>query len=52
MGAGSPRRLALIGPLIPFRGGIAQYTTELHRALRTRCELQTISFSRQYPAWL
>ncbi|MEO6967163.1 MAG: glycosyltransferase [Rhodanobacteraceae bacterium] len=44
--------MALVGPVKPFRGGIAQYTTELHRALSTRCDLQTLSFRRQYPAWL
>ena len=36
----------------PFRGGIAQYTAELHRALSACCRLQTISFRRLYPAWL
>jgi glycosyltransferase involved in cell wall biosynthesis len=46
------KRLALVGPVTPYRGGIAQYTTELRRALAARCELQTISFRRQYPAWL
>lgn len=46
------RRLALIGPVTPFRGGIAHYTTELHRALSPRCTLHTISFRRQYPTWL
>ncbi len=45
-------RLALIGPVTPFRGGIAQYTTELHRALAARSALVTVSFRRQYPAWL
>lgn len=51
-GAPSKCKLALIGPVTPFRGGIAQYTTELRRALATRCDLQTISFRRQYPAFL
>jgi glycosyltransferase involved in cell wall biosynthesis len=46
------RRLALVGPVKPYRGGIAQYTTELRRALAQRCELHTVSFRRQYPAWL
>lgn len=46
------QRLALVGPVTPYRGGIAQYTTELRRALAARCELHTISFRRQYPAWL
>lgn len=45
-------RIALIGPVRPFRGGIAQYTTRLRRALAGRCTLQTISYHRQYPAWL
>lgn len=45
-------RVALVGPVRPFRGGIAQYTTRLHRALAARCLLRTISYHRQYPAWL
>ena len=44
--------LGLIGPCFPFRGGIAQYTTALHRVLLPNCNLQTVSFKRQYPAWL
>jgi glycosyltransferase involved in cell wall biosynthesis len=46
------RRLGLIGPVLPFRGGIAQHTTRLHRALRARATVTTISFTRQYPRWL
>jgi glycosyltransferase involved in cell wall biosynthesis len=45
-------RTALIGPVLPFRGGIAQHTTQLHRELQQHSELMTISFSRQYPKWL
>jgi glycosyltransferase involved in cell wall biosynthesis len=51
-GLPSARKLAFIGPVSPFRGGIAQYATALHRALSRRCELQTVSFRRLYPAWL
>jgi len=43
-------RVALIGPILPFRGGIAQHTTMLHRALPALTEHLTISFTRQYPA--
>lgn len=43
-------RIALIGPVLPFRGGIAQHTTELARALAERSELVLLSFSRLYPA--
>lgn len=46
------KKIALIGPTDPYRGGVAQYTTQLHRALRDRSELTTISFKRQYPTWL
>ncbi len=45
-------RVALVGPVRPFRGGISQHTTCLHRELRKRVSLLTLSFSRQYPAWL
>ncbi len=51
-GQGIMKRVTLIGPTLPFRGGIAQHTTLLHRALRSNCELETISFSRLYPKWL
>ena len=44
--------VGLIGPVLPFRGGIAQHTTMLHRALLTRSDLCTISFKRQYPKFL
>lgn len=45
-------RAVLVGPLLPFRGGLAQHTTMLHRAMAAMTDLRTISFSRQYPAWL
>ena len=45
-------KIALFGPVLPFRGGIAQHTTMLRRALSKQCELRTLSFSRQYPRWV
>ncbi len=46
-------RIALVGPVYPYRGGIAHYTTMLCRALRERGhEVLLISFQRQYPQWL
>ena len=46
-------RFALIGPVYPFRGGIAHYTTMLCRALRERGhDVLLVSFKRQYPRWL
>lgn len=46
------KRLGLIGPLLPYRGGIAHHTTMLHRSLSSRAHLLTISFKRLYPGWL
>ena len=42
-------RIGLIGPVLPYRGGIAQYTTMLHRAMRNCCEVVTVSLKRGYP---
>jgi glycosyltransferase involved in cell wall biosynthesis len=46
------KRVGLLGPVVPFRGGIAQHATMLHRSLSRRCHLLTFSFVRQYPRWL
>jgi glycosyltransferase involved in cell wall biosynthesis len=46
------KRIGLIGPTYPYRGGIAHYTTLLAEALRQEQETLLISFSQQYPAWL
>ena len=46
-------RISLIGPVYPYRGGIAHHTTLLDRALREAGhEPQVISFRRQFPTWL
>jgi glycosyltransferase involved in cell wall biosynthesis len=42
-------RLALLGPMTPFRGGIARHTSRLRAALAERSELLSLSFTRQYP---
>jgi glycosyltransferase involved in cell wall biosynthesis len=46
------RRVAIIGPVLPYRGGISQHTTLLARAMATRCTVDVFSFRRQYPAGL
>ena len=45
-------KIAVIGPVLPCRGGIAQHTTLLSRALSKLVSVQIYSFKRQYPAWL
>lgn len=48
----STARVALLGPVLPFRGGIAQHTTMLLRAFSSSGDAQAFSFTRQYPAFL
>jgi glycosyltransferase involved in cell wall biosynthesis len=46
-------KIVLIGPVHPYRGGIAHYTTSLALALKdVGHDVQVISFKRQYPAFL
>jgi glycosyltransferase involved in cell wall biosynthesis len=46
-------RVAVIGPVYPYRGGIAHYTGQLIRALYSAGHtVETVSFKRQYPDWL
>jgi len=49
----SKLRIVLIGPVYPYRGGIAHFTSLLSRALeQIHQSIAVISFKRQYPAWL
>ena len=46
-------RVAVIGPTHPYKGGIAQHTTELaHRLTAAGYGVELISWSEQYPARL
>ncbi|WP_392508630.1 glycosyltransferase [Naumannella halotolerans] len=42
-------RISLIGPVRPYRGGIAQYTTSLADALSAVSDLTVWSFDKLYP---
>ena len=42
-------KVALIGPVYPYRGGISHHTTMLARHLSAVSECRVISFKRQYP---
>ena len=45
----SQRAIIIIGPVSPFRGGIAQHTTMLARALADSHVCRILSFKRLYP---
>ena len=53
MGSEITMRVTLIGPVYPYRGGIAHYSAQLVQALEAAGHsVDTISFKRQYPGWL
>jgi glycosyltransferase involved in cell wall biosynthesis len=45
-------RIALLGPLAPWRGGLAQYLGLLGEALVEDAEVRGVTFTRQYPGLL
>ena len=46
-------KMIIIGPIYPYRGGIAHYTEQLAEALKEAgIQQEVISFKRQYPLWL
>jgi glycosyltransferase involved in cell wall biosynthesis len=45
-------KIAIIGPVYPYRGGIAHYTTILAEHLAENHQIQVISYSLLYPKWL
>jgi glycosyltransferase involved in cell wall biosynthesis len=43
----------MVGPVYPYRGGVAHFTTLLAKKLiEAGHDVQVISFKKQYPAWL
>ncbi|MEO5988020.1 MAG: glycosyltransferase [Candidatus Eisenbacteria bacterium] len=48
----STRRIALVGPLHPWRGGLAQYLGLLGEALESHARVEAVTFTRQYPDFL
>jgi D-inositol-3-phosphate glycosyltransferase len=45
-------RIALLGPVAPWRGGLAQYLALLGEALMPVAEVRGVTFTRQYPGFL
>lgn len=50
--ARAARRIARVGPLHPWRGGLAQYLQCLGEALARDAEVRAVTFTRQYPGFL
>jgi len=51
MSAARPR-IAMVGPLAPWRGGLAQYLALLGEALMPHADVLGVTFTRQYPDFL
>ena len=45
-------KIAFLSVFPPFRGGIAQFNTELYKALESKYNIQAFNFTTQYPSFL
>lgn len=45
-------KIVLIGPVYPYKGGIAHYTSLMYRALAKKHETKMLSYKMQYPKLL
>ena len=43
------KKLVIIGPVHPYRGGISHFTTRLSQELKKSAEIINYNFSRLYP---
>ena len=46
------KKIVLIGPVYPYKGGIAHYTGLLYRALKQLGDVTMVSYKFQYPKLL
>lgn len=43
------KKIVMVGPVYPYKGGISHYTGMMYRALAEKYDVQMISFKMQYP---
>lgn len=46
------KKIVIIGPIYPYKGGIAHYTSLMYQELQKEYNVEMISFSMQYPKFL
>ncbi|MDE7322597.1 MAG: glycosyltransferase [Lachnospiraceae bacterium] len=46
------KKIVLIGPVYPYKGGIAHYTSLMYQALSKKYDVEMISYKMQYPKFL
>lgn len=45
-------KIVIVGPVYPYRGGIAIYTEHMYRSLASKHDVTMVSFKMQYPRFL
>lgn len=48
----SKKKVILIGPVYPYKGGISHYTGQMYRELAKKHEVRMLSYKMQYPKFL
>lgn len=46
------KKIIMVGPVYPYRGGISHYTGLMYRALSKKYDVDIVSFKMQYPKFL
>lgn len=46
------KKIVLIGPVYPYKGGISHYTSLMYQALSKKYDVEMISYKMQYPKFL
>lgn len=46
------KKIVLIGPVYPYKGGISHYTSLMHKALSKTYDVTMVSYKMQYPRFL
>lgn len=49
---GQQKKIAVIGPVYPYKGGISHYTGLLSRTLAKKYQVETVSYKLQYPKFM
>ena len=46
------KKIVMIGPVYPYKGGISHYTGLMYRALEKKFQVKMITYKMQYPKFL
>ena len=46
------KKIVLVGPVYPYKGGISHYTGQMYRSLKEKYDVTMVSYSMQYPRLL